>query len=64
MENIYLVGSEDVRKAARQIQAAAEEMSRAANSIDAAFERHQRFIDDWLDRFAAATPPKGEPDAK
>jgi hypothetical protein len=32
---------------------AAEEMRRAADSIEGSLERHHRFLDDWLQRFEA-----------
>jgi len=46
-----LVGAEDVRSAANTMRNAAEEMRRAASTIDETFARHQRFMDDWLNRF-------------
>ncbi len=50
MENIYLVGSEDVRNAASHMHSAADEMTRAASNLEGVFDRHQRFMDDWLQR--------------
>jgi hypothetical protein len=51
MESIHLDGADDVVRAARVIASAADTMSSAALSIDGAFERQQRFLDDWLTRF-------------
>lgn len=56
MDSVYLAGSEDVRAASRNIASAAETMQRAASQIDEALARHERFLDDWLMRFAAAMP--------
>lgn len=49
---VTLVGAEDVRSAASRMQSAADQMSSAASTIDSALERHQRFMDDWLDRLS------------
>lgn len=50
-EYIHLIGAEDVRSAGHQIASAAADMNRAANNFESVFERHQRFMDDWLQRF-------------
>ena len=65
MENVYLVGSEDVRRAAGELLNAAREMQSAASSmhhtigyeLGAALDRHAAFMDDWLTRFAALLAP-------
>lgn len=49
-DHITLLGAEDVRSAAHTMRAAADEMQRAAMSIDASLQQHQRFLDDWLNR--------------
>ena len=51
MEFVTLMGAEDVRSAGSSIKSAAEEMSRAAGSINETLMAHQRFLDDWLYRF-------------
>lgn len=51
---VTLLGADDVSRAAGRMQSAAEEMQRAASNMDAVLERHQRFLDDWLQRFEAA----------
>lgn len=51
VDNIYLVGSEDVRNAGQAMSSAAAEILRAANLISQALYDHQRFLDDWLERF-------------
>lgn len=48
---VTLVGAEDVRSAANTMQSAANTMGSAASSIAFALEQHQRFMDDWLQRF-------------
>lgn len=48
MDVIHLSGAEDVRSAANTMRAAADEMQRAALNIDGALERHQRFLETWL----------------
>lgn len=54
MENIYLNGSEAVERAGYSITAAAEQMTRAASSMDHSLTQHQQFMEDWLSRFEAA----------
>jgi len=49
-EYMHLVGTEQVQSAGVSMRGAAEEMNRAAMQIDATMERHQRFMDDWLQR--------------
>lgn len=51
MESIYLNGAEDVRSAGNTMSNAADEMKRAAGNIDYTMQQHQRFLDDWLQRF-------------
>lgn len=60
MDSIYLNGAEDVRRAANRMAEAADQMSRAASTIDSALERHQRFMDDWLARFERAMSREDE----
>lgn len=52
MDYVYLQGAGDVERAGHQISRAAQEMQQAASNIDASLTNHQRFMDDWLDRFA------------
>lgn len=52
-EYINLLGAEDVRSAGNRMASAAEDMNRAAGTIAESLERHQRFMDDWLDRLNA-----------
>lgn len=49
---VYLQGSSEVERAGHQMARAAHEMQQAASNIDAALTNHQRFLEDWLDRFA------------
>lgn len=50
-EYVTLMGAEQVSTAARTMSGAASEMLRAASNIDDALGRHQRFMDEWLNRF-------------
>lgn len=50
MENIYLSGAEDVRRAGNNISSASQDMIRASNNISNALYDHQRFLTEWLDR--------------
>ena len=49
MDNMFLVGSEDVMRAGYNIASAASDMQRAAATISAAFEQQQQWMDSWLD---------------
>lgn len=51
---ITLLGAEQVQHAARSIQAAAEEMARAASYSDETARQQRQFMDDWLQRFEQA----------
>lgn len=53
METMHLIGAEDVRAAANTMRSSADEMQRAASQIDHSLAQHQRFLDDWLQRFQA-----------
>lgn len=50
MEHVLLVGAEQVQSAGVSMRGAAEEMRQAAMSISGSFERHQQFMDGWLQR--------------
>ena len=60
METVTLIGAEDVRRAASTMRGAAEEMTRAANTVYEALFQHQRFMEDWLVRFEAALEKQQE----
>ena len=62
MEYIHLLGSEEVSRAASNIRSAAEQMSRAAATMDDTLYRHRQFMDDWLQRFESALMPKEKTD--
>lgn len=51
---VTLMGADDVRSAGYAMRSAADDMRSAASSIDTTFDRHQRFLDDWLQRFETA----------
>lgn len=57
---VTLMGAEQVQSAASRMSSAADQMQRAASSFDDTMARHQRFMDDWLQRFEAAIAA-GEP---
>jgi len=64
MQSIHLDGSNEVSRAGSAIGSAALGMQSAASNIEWALERHQRFLDDWLQRFEAAiekTAHKSQP---
>lgn len=48
-----LLGAEDVSRAGNRMVSAAEDMQRAAVSMDDTLERNRRHMDDWLLRFDA-----------
>jgi len=52
MEYIHLVGAEQVQSAGVSMRGAAADMQQAATTIDSALQRHQQFLDDWLQRLA------------
>ena len=58
MENIYLIGSEDVKRASNNIQSSAEIMQSVANNISNSLFDHQVFMTQWLDRFEAILKEK------
>lgn len=61
-DHITLIGAEQVQNAARHITAAAETMSQAAHSMQETLTFHQRYMDEWMQRFenAMAPPPSLE----
>lgn len=61
MEFIHLTGTEDVQRAASQMSSAAHEMKNVASSIEHTFFLHQRFLEEWIQRFEAVIDKlKGE----
>lgn len=58
LEYVHLSGSEDVLRAGNNIAAAAQAMTRAASTIEAALLNHERFLDDWLARLEALVSQK------
>ena len=57
---ITLMGAEQVQSAARRMSEAADAMRSAASAMDDVFFRHQRFLDDWLQRFETVIGPVPE----
>ena len=53
-EYVTLLGAEQVQSAANSMRNAAEEMHRAANTIDAALQQHRMFMEEWISRFERA----------
>ena len=64
MESVYLNGSEDVMRAGHNIEGAASDMQRAAETISAAFEQQQRWMDDWLHRLKDVLDESLKPNAE
>lgn len=52
-ETMYLVGSEDVSRAASSMRGSAELIERAmsSNNTEWVLEKHQRYMEEWLCRF-------------
>ena len=51
MENMYLIGSEDVKKAGYSMQSSAEIIQSVGNNISNSLYDYQVFMTQWLDRF-------------
>lgn len=49
-EYVTLMGAEQVQSAGNRMVSAASDMMRAASTMDECLFRHQRFMDDWLQR--------------
>ena len=49
-EYVHLIGAEDVLKAGASMREAAQEMQRAASSIEDTMFRHRQFLEDWAAR--------------
>jgi len=47
---VTLLGAEEVSRAARNMQNAADTMIDAVRNLSGVMEQHQRFLDDWLIR--------------
>lgn len=48
---ITLLGAEQVQSAAGAMRNAADEMQRAANTMDCALASQRTFLEEWLNRF-------------
>ena len=48
MDNIYLIGSDDIVRGGHIMQQAANDMQGAANEISSVLQLHQQFMRDWL----------------
>ena len=62
MNSIVLIGAEDVRSAGYTIQSAAADMKQAVINLEGVLFQHQRFMDDWLQRFEYILEQKGKSD--
>ena len=51
MSNTYLIGADDVARAGHAMSQAADKMQHAASAIEWSLTQHQRFLEDWLQRF-------------
>ena len=54
MNTMYLVGTEEVQRAAQSMRVAADTMRAAADNLDSSLERHRQYLDEWLVRLEAA----------
>ena len=54
MPTMDLIGAENVSRAGFQMKDAAKSMANVSANMQAVFEAHQRFLDDWLLRFEQA----------
>ena len=54
MENMNLIGADDVRRGGQQIAEDARQMSNVSSNFQCVIEANQRFMDDWLNRFTQA----------
>lgn len=52
MERILLIGSDDVVTGGRMMQSAAEDMRRAASTIESSLYSHEMFLREWLVDFS------------
>jgi hypothetical protein len=48
MEHIFLVGADDVYRAACMMQQVAVGIQSAASNIESALQRHEQFLQQWL----------------
>ncbi len=48
---VTLMGAEQVKSAGNRISSAADQMSRAASTINESLYRHELFMADWLNGF-------------
>lgn len=60
MENMLLIGSEEVARAGHNMLRAAEMMSNVSSNQQVVLEAHQRFLDDWLLRFEQMLDERAE----
>jgi len=59
-EYMQLLGTENVERAASSMRSAAEEMNRAAATMEAALFEHRRFMEDFIMRLASLPSSSGE----
>ncbi len=50
---VHLLGAEGVANAGHAMERAATEIKNAALSMEHSLSQHERFMDDWLNRFEA-----------
>lgn len=51
MADMHLIGAERVADAGAAMRNAAEQMTRAAGTMDHTMEMHHRWMEDWLQRW-------------
>ena len=57
---ITLIGAEDVVRAGNNMNAAADNMARAASSIEESLSSHHQWADEWLTRLEQIMKPERE----
>ena len=56
------MNSEEIMRAAIVMRNAADMARQATNNIDSTLERHQWFLDDWLNRFQSILEQRNVPE--
>lgn len=51
MQNLYLLGNENVKQAGYDMKDAANLMAQAASAIDESLRLHRQWMDEWISRF-------------
>ena len=60
MNDVLLIGADDVRAGGYAMERAAAEMKNAAATIDYSLQQHRQWMDEWLMQFQAALTAHAE----